>query len=225
MSSWMMSPSARRAMRWRMLRKFADVAGPAVAEEASIRSWGDGEVAGAAFALLELGEEVGDEFGQVLEVLAEGRDGDGEDVDAVVEVFAEAALGDHGLEVAVRGGDEADVGADELVAADAVEGLAFEDAEELGLEVEGEFADFVEEEGAVVGHFEFADALADGAGEGAFLVAEEFGFDEVGGHAGGVHFDEGAEAALGRGGAMARAQSSLPVPLSPRMRTVALVAA
>ncbi len=38
-----------------------------------------------------------------------GRDADRDDVQAVVEVLAERALLDHLLEVAVRGGDDADV--------------------------------------------------------------------------------------------------------------------
>ena len=41
----------------------------------------------------------------------------------------------------------------------------------------GQLADLVQEEGAAVGLLEIALPLADGAGEGPFLVAEEFGVD------------------------------------------------
>ena len=43
------------------------------------------------------------------------------------------------------------------------------------LRLQGQVADLVEEEGAAVGQFEAADLAADRAGEGALLVAEEFG--------------------------------------------------
>ncbi len=69
--------------------------------------------------------------------------------------------------------------------------MILENAQELGLEIEGDLADFVEEDGAFVGEFEAADLFADGAGEGAFFVAEELAFEEAGGDGGAIHFDEG----------------------------------
>ena len=44
---------------------------------------------------------------------------------------------------------------------------------------------------APVGQLEAADALRDGAGEGAFLVAEELAFEQAGGDGGAVELDEG----------------------------------
>ena len=66
------------------------------------------------------------------------------------------------------------------------------DAKKFWLKFEGKVADFVEEERATVGEFEAADFLVDGAGEGATLVAEEFGFEKTAGNGGTIHFDEGA---------------------------------
>jgi len=63
------------------------------------------------------------------------------------------------------------------------------------LKFERKVANFVEEERAAVGELEAADFLADGAGEGAALVAEEFGFKKTAGDGGAIHFDEGAIAA------------------------------
>jgi hypothetical protein len=42
-----------------------------------------------------------------------------------------------------------------------------------------------------MGEFETADALGDGAGEGAAFVAEEFAFEQAGGDGGAIHFDKG----------------------------------
>ncbi len=65
---------------------------------------------------------------------------------------------------------------------------------QLRLQFERDFADLVEEDGAVVGQFEAADALRDGAGEGAALVSEEFAFQQAGGNRRAVEFDERARA-------------------------------
>ena len=52
---------------------------------------------------------------------------------AVPEVLAEAALGDHRAQVAVGGGDDPDVDALRLLAADALEGAVLEDAQQAHL--------------------------------------------------------------------------------------------
>ena len=50
---------------------------------------------------------------------------------------------------------------------------------------------FVEKERAAVGGFEIADLVADGAGEGAAAIAEEFGFDQGVGDGAAIDGDEG----------------------------------
>ena len=87
--------------------------------------------------------------------------------EAVEEILAEAALGDLLLEVLVRGGEHADVDADGLLAAHALEGLLLQDAQHLGLGLEAHVADLVEEERAAVGELELAAPPRDRAGEGA----------------------------------------------------------
>ena len=51
--------------------------------------------------------------------------------------------------------------------------------QQLGLSAERQLADLVEEDRAAVGALELADARALRAGVGAFLDAEQFGFDEI----------------------------------------------
>src|ERR1039458_319541 len=65
------------------------------------------------------------------------------------------------------------------MAADALEGAGLEDAQDFGLGGERHVPDFVQKNGAVVALLELADALGGGAGEGAFLVAEQFAFQQV----------------------------------------------
>ena len=115
----------------------------------------------------------------------------------VVEVFAEAPGGDLVLEVAVGGGEDADVDLDALGAAEAFEGLVLEGADDLALGFEGHVRDFVEEEGAAVGAFEDAGAAGGGGGVGAGFDAEEFLLEAGGVEGCAVEGDEGAVGAPG----------------------------
>jgi len=54
-------------------------------------------------------EKVGDQRHEILDPLAQGRDPHRDDVQSVIEILSEAAFGDEGFEVAVGGGDRADV--------------------------------------------------------------------------------------------------------------------
>ena len=48
----------------------------------------------------------------------------------------------------------------------------------------------IEEQGAAIGRFDQADLALLGIGEGAALMAEEFGFEQLRGHGGAVDLDE-----------------------------------
>ncbi len=66
----------------------------------------------------------------------------------------------------------------------------FQDAQQLGLRLHGHFADFVQQQGAVLRHFETAGAALRGAGERAFLVSEKLAFDQGFRQRGAVDGDE-----------------------------------
>ena len=55
-------------------------------------------------------------------------------------------------------------------------GLTLNGAQQFGLQARVHFADLVQQQRAAIGLFELADAARDGAGEGALLMAEQFGF-------------------------------------------------
>ncbi len=175
--------------------ELADVAGPGLGLE---ELDGFGRKRGLADAELatESASEVADEFGNVLGPIPERGQADGELADPVEQVLAEEAFADHPFEVPVGGGDDADVDRDEFVAADAGKGTFLEDAEKLGLGGVGEVSDLVEEHGASGGLLEPADTAADGPGEGAALVTEEFGLEERFGNGGAVDGDEGIPGAV-----------------------------
>ena len=101
-------------------------------------------------------------------------------------------------------------------------GALLEHAQELGLQAERHVADLVEEERAAVRAAGRARASAVFASVKAPLrVAEELALEEALGHRGAVDGDEGALARRRLRSWIARATSSLPVPLSPVTSTVA----
>ena len=122
----------------------------------------------------------------VAAAFAKRRDGDGHGGDAEVEIFAKLFFAHGGLEIAVGGGDQADIDFDGGGAADALESAFFEDAQEFGLDRGRQVADFVEENCAAMGEFDFADFASACAGEGAALVAEELVFDQAFGNGGAI---------------------------------------
>src|SRR5512139_1587946 len=63
-------------------------------------------------------------------------------------------------------------------------------SEQLGLQLVGQLADFVQENRAVIGEFKTADLARRRAGEGALLPTEQLTLDEVGRQTGAVHADE-----------------------------------
>ncbi len=67
-----------------------------------------------------------------------------------------------------------------------------QEPEQLGLEVERQLADLVEEDRAVVGELEAADALRGRSGEGALLVPHELALEQGARDGGAVDLDEAA---------------------------------
>ena len=127
--------------------------------------------------------------------LAQRRIENREHVEAVVEIAAELLVGDHLREVAVGRRDQPDVDADGPGAAQALELLLLQHAQELRLQLERDVADLVEEQRAAIGQLEPADLLRDGAGEGALLVAEELALEQPRRNRGAVELDERPRAA------------------------------
>ena len=76
------------------------------------------------------------------------------------------------------------------VAANAVELVFLQDAEQLRLGLGGQLADLVEEDRPPIGELEPADPPGDGAGEGPLLMTEEFAFHEPGGQCRAVELDQ-----------------------------------
>ena len=112
---------------------------------------------------------------------------DREHVEPVVEIAAEFPVDNHLLEIAVGGGDQSNVGLNQLVAPQTFELLLLEDAQQFGLQFQRHIAHFIEEQGAFVRQFEAADTLGAGPGKRAAFVAEQIALQQPGGHRRAVH--------------------------------------
>ena len=126
----------------------------------------------------------------VLAALPQGSERDVEDVEAEVEILAEPSRLDLLLQVAVGGADHPYVDRDLALAAEPAQPFLLEDAEELGLQLDGNLADLVEEERAAVRQLPGAEPALIGAGEGASLVAEHLALHQPGGNGRAVDGDE-----------------------------------
>ncbi len=130
--------------------------------------------------------------------LGEARDSDDDLGEAVIEILAEAARLDHLGQVLVGGADDPRVDGDRLPAADPLDHPFLDEAKQLDLERQRDVADLVEEQGAAMGELDLALVGLDRSGEGALLVAEQFGLEQVLGDGGAVDRDEGAAGAVAR---------------------------
>src|SRR5207248_285856 len=90
----------------------------------------------------------------------------------------------------VRRGDHPHVDARRLLVAHALELALLEHAQELGLELDRDLADLVEEERPAVRELEAAEPILDRPGEGALHVAEELALEELPRNRAAIHLDE-----------------------------------
>src|SRR5262245_7987445 len=106
-----------------------------------------------------------------------------EDVNAIEQVLAKAALFDSAPEVGVGRRDHAHVQPHRFHATDAVDLPLLQNPQQLGLELERQVSDFVQKDGAAVGLLEAADARLPCVGERALDVSEQLVFEQRGGDA------------------------------------------
>ena len=129
-------------------------------------------------ALAKRADQVPDQQRDVAAPLAQARQRDRKDVQAIVEIAPEAAVPHLLGQVAVGRGDDADVDVDRARTAEALDLPLLQHAQQLRLQLERQLADLVEEHGAAVRQLEAADLAGVRAGEGAALVAEQLALDQ-----------------------------------------------
>src|SRR5579863_5665309 len=103
--------------------------------------------------------------------LAQRRQRNAHHVEPVIQIFAKYFFADRRFQVAIGSGENAEITANGLRPADPLEGMLLQNPQQLGLEIRRELTDFVEEDGAGLGHFKTTGLAADRTGKSATLVA------------------------------------------------------
>ena len=75
----------------------------------------------------------------------------GHDVQPEIQVLAECAVAILGFQIAIGGGDHAHIHFDLLITADRANFFFLQNAQQLGLHLQRQFADFIEENRAAIG--------------------------------------------------------------------------
>src|SRR5262249_10292954 len=111
---------------------------------------------------------------EIVFAFAERRHLNGKDIETIIEILAEAAIRNRGLQVAIGGGDHTDIDVNRLGSSNALELPLLQDPHERDLRVRQEFTDCIQEKCAAIGQFKTTEPSLRGAGEGSLLVAEQF---------------------------------------------------
>jgi hypothetical protein len=115
---------------------------------------------------------------KVARPLAERRQADRDDIQAVVEVFAEFPGSDRCFQVPVRGGDQTYIGRPGFGFADAFIFAFLEQTQQLRLDLERHLPNLVKEQAATVCQSDLPPGITGRTGERPLDVAEQFAFQE-----------------------------------------------
>ena len=114
----------------------------------------------------------------VLAALAEGRQVQIDEVDAIEEVLAEGLVLHHRPQVGIRGTNHPDIRTARVAVAQHLVGLVLQHAQQLHLAGKRQFANLIQEDGATFRQLEATDAVGCGIGEGTFLMAEHLTLEQ-----------------------------------------------
>src|SRR6266403_4449816 len=114
----------------------------------------------------------------------------GKHVQAVEQVTAEFLFFDGTNQIAIGGGDQPHVYPNRLRASQVLELLVLQNAQQLGLQLQRNVSNFIEQQSALIRQFQPAELLAYRSGKGSFFVAEQLAFQQSSGNGGAVQLDE-----------------------------------
>ncbi|MNV55873.1 hypothetical protein D3C71_1481240 [compost metagenome] len=120
----------------------------------------------------------------------------GDDVEAVQQVFAEAAFTHHLFEVEVGGCKDAHIGASSDRITDPLVFLVLNEAQQFGLQGQRKITDLIEEQRAAIGLIDPAQGAFAGPGERPPAMTEQLAFHQLGRQGRAVDGDAGLLRAL-----------------------------
>src|ERR1051326_1085261 len=111
--------------------------------------------------------------GNVFRALAERRNINGKNVQAIEEIRPELLLLHEGTEITIGGGDQPRISAESAGATEPLKLALLQDTQKFGLQIDRDLSDLIQEDSPMMRQFEPADALRDRACKSALLVPEE----------------------------------------------------
>ncbi len=127
----------------------------------------------------------------IFDPLAQRRQVNRDDAQAIEQVFAKGPGLDGFPQIAVAAGNDADVQLDAFLAAHLHEFPLLDHPQQLRLDVETQVGDFIEKEGPMIGQFKQTVLGLKGTGERAFDVAEQLAFQQALHQGRTIHRDKG----------------------------------
>ncbi len=159
--------------------QFAHIARPVVGRQARETGFGQGPHRLAALPGDLLQQRLTEDR-QVLQPLAQGRQAQRQDIEAIVQVGPERAGRHHGRQIPAGGGDDPHVHGAQPGRTQGLDFPFLEHAQQLGLEHEGHVAHLVQKQAAAVGELELArPRLGARPGIGSRLDAEQLRLQQV----------------------------------------------
>ncbi|MFO0618391.1 MAG: hypothetical protein U0414_37705 [Polyangiaceae bacterium] len=131
-----------------------------------------------------------DEERDVRGAIAERGDGERHDREAVVQIESKCPCVDLAPQISVGRCDDAEIDFDLTAASDTTEPPALKRAEQIGLELGGQLADLIEEQGTAMGELKGAALGSVRTGKRSLFVAEELARDERGSERAAIDGDE-----------------------------------
>ena len=147
-----------------------------------------------------------------------------EGIEPIIQVLSKLTIPDRNFEIAVRGGDDANIGPNRLVAPHTREAKILEDVEELCLKGSRHLSDLVQTQRSPARELEPTRLSAEGSRERSLFVAEQLRLEELGRKRRAIDQHEWTNAPS-RGCMNCPRNKILSTPLSPRTSTVASVRA
>src|SRR6266542_3555159 len=132
----------------------------------------------------------------IFRALPQRRNAESDRVDAEVQVLAQLAVAQRGVQIDVRRAYETEIDADDAIAANRTVLALLQHAQQLRLEIWRHFANLIQQQRAPLRHLEEAFLVRLRPGEGPLLVPEQLGLDQVFRNRGAIDLDEGALGAL-----------------------------
>src|SRR5205085_1242804 len=130
------------------------------------------------FARADSGYKMVRQRGNISGALPQGRQGDFENVQPVIEVLTEQALCYTLLEIYIGCGDYPDIQPNPFIASQPFDFMLLQDPQQFRLYGERHLADFIQENGPVVRRFKFSGAGLDSSCKCPFHMSKEFRFEK-----------------------------------------------